>query len=292
MIVAVLTHSLSCYTVRQLVEVGQLLGHEVALLDCRSCLEKSFDVQPRCETAVDSFEEFEAIFAWLVPRDLEHGLCVMREHETTGRYSPNTSAAITRACDRLWLAQTLVQENIPVPHAVVARSSEDISSALDRVGEGPWILKRLCSPGSFDRIVGAETREAALIALDGFRKVDREIVVQRFIAEANCEDVRVLVVGYQAIGAILRRAQGSDVLPSWSSPALRVSLTLQERRVAEEAANALDLAIADITLIRSNQGPLMLDVNPFPQLQWWDQHASEPAAYRIFRLIESRDAAH
>ena len=54
----------------------------------------------------------------------------------------------------------------------------------------------------------------------------------------------------------------------------------------------LDLGMADITLIRSKQGPLVLDADPFPQLQWWDQHRTEPSAERLFDLIEARATGH
>jgi ribosomal protein S6--L-glutamate ligase len=264
-------------------------GREMLPVDYWNCIGTSFQHEPECSSVVDVLEGIEAVCAWLDANDLVVGLAVLQEVELSGAYSPNKLSAIERACNRLWLGQTLAQADIPTLDAVIAHSIDDMDCFLHMVGEGPWVLKQVSSvPNTFDRMVMVETHEAALIALDGFRNLDRAINVQRYISEADKEDIRGLVIGFQTIGAVSRRATNASVFPSWSFSAAPVELSLQERTLAEMAANALDLGLADITLIRSNQGPLVLDANPFPQLQWWDQHRSESAADRLFDLIEAR----
>ena len=237
----------------------------------------TFQHEPERTSDVDSLEDVEAVCAWLNRNDLRLGLTVLQRVESNGAYSPNRSSAIERACNRLWLGQTLAQVDIPTPRTVIAHSTDDLGTFLDMVGEGPWVLKQLSAvPNTFDRIVLAETREAALIALDAVRNLDREIIVQHYVTEANREDIRVLVLGFQAIEAVSRRATNASIFPSWNFSAAPVELNLQERRLAEWTASALDLEIADVTLVQSDQGPLVLDANPFPQLEWWD-----PAQVRV-----------
>lgn len=290
MIAVVVTNAPTCYAVRQLTIVGELRGHEIEVVDYRDCIEHSFGNGVGSGPLVNSCSRFEVMFAWLDSFDLSPGLAAMREYEMSGVFSLNDANSLNRVCERVWLAQTLTSAGIDMPPAVAAHSHENGAALLDSLGDGPWMLNRLDRSHSCDQIIVAETRAAALLAVGHFQKLNRTFLVQRFIAEANQEDVRVLVVAGRAIAALLRRAKGSDVLPTWDSTATPAELTSYERRVAESAANALDLGIADVTLLRSGNGPLVQDVNPFPQIQWWDHHALQSVVYRLFELIELRTA--
>ena len=287
MIAAILTKSPSSYAVRQLTEVGQLRGHEMVVVDYRQYFGNSEKDHDEFPSIVDLCAGYITFFAWLDPDDLSLGLAVMRECETSGADSPNSSEAITRVCDRLWLAQTLTKAGIPMPHTVISHSIDDTAALLDSVGEGPWVMKLLTGTHSFEQIIVAETRKAALLALAHLSKLDRDFFLQRYIAEANNADLRVLVVGGRVIAAVSRQLKGGAVLPEWSTSVVPSELDVQERTLAASATSVLELDIADVTLLRSKQGPLVLDVSPFPPLQWWDQHALESVAHRIFDLIES-----
>ena len=237
MITAILANSPYCYAARQLVDVGGLRGHEMLLVDYRSCVGTHSQHPPECMSDVDSLEGVDAVCTWLDPSDLVIGLALLRELELNGAFSPNSSSAIERACNRLWLGQTLTQAGMPTPHAVIAHSTDDIGCFLHMVGDGPWVLKQISSvPNTLDRIVLAETQEAALIALDGFRKFSREVIVQRYISEADREDIRVLVIGFKAIAAVSRRATGASAFPSWRFSPSHAGVCLQERKLAERVA--------------------------------------------------------
>ena len=166
------------------------------------------------------------------------------------------------------------------------RSTEDAVDLLGSMGAGPFVIKRLRGQATFDQFVITETQADALLAIDQLRKQNRDFLVQQYVAEAKRSDVRVIVVGGSAITAILRTAKGTSFLPLSEFSQVSVELSIEERQLAEAAAKSLELEIADVTLLRSNLGPLVLDVNPFPQLEWWDISASKTVANQMIELIE------
>ena len=89
------------------------------------------------------------------------------------------------------------------------------------------------------------------------------LLFQRFVQEAAGRDVRVYVVGGQAVAAILREGPPgnfrSNVAGGGFARAHR--LTTDEEALALSACNALGLDFGGVDLLLSNEGPLVCEVN-------------------------------
>jgi len=92
------------------------------------------------------------------------------------------------------------------------------------------------------------------------------VILETFIEEANRTDLRVFVVGGKIIAAMERKARPGDVRANTSigGEGHTAQLTKDEERVALDAAHVSELDIAGVDILRSKQGPLVIEVNANP----------------------------
>src|SRR5439155_24797995 len=90
--------------------------------------------------------------------------------------------------------------------------------------------------------------------------------VQEFVKESAGEDIRVLVVGSQVVGSIKRQSLDDDFRSNTHQGGVGtpVKLTAEEERTAVKAAKAMGLPICGVDMMRSERGPLVLEVNSSP----------------------------
>ena len=66
-------------------------------------------------------------------------------------------------------------------------------------------------------------------------------------------------------------------------------LSAEEKRIAVRAAGALGLGVAGVDLLRSNRGPLLLEVNASPGLEGIEAATGVDVAGAIMNLIEAQE---
>ena len=64
-------------------------------------------------------------------------------------------------------------------------------------------------------------------------------------------------------------------------------LTLKERRTAVKAAKALGLNVAGVDLLRSDRGPVVLEVNSSPGLEGIEKTTGVDVASEIIEFVEN-----
>jgi ribosomal protein S6--L-glutamate ligase len=67
-----------------------------------------------------------------------------------------------------------------------------------------------------------------------------------------------------------------------------VKITPEERRLAIKAAKVLNLAVAGVDIIRSNKGPLLLEVNSSPGLEGIEKATGVDIANGMIQAIERK----
>jgi len=70
--------------------------------------------------------------------------------------------------------------------------------------------------------------------------------------------------------------------------ASKVKITQEERRLAVKAAKTFDLAVAGVDIIRSNKGPLVLEVNSSPGLEGIETATGKDIASAMIMAIERK----
>jgi ribosomal protein S6--L-glutamate ligase len=156
------------------------------------------------------------------------------------------------------------------------------------VGGAPLVIK-LHEGTQGNGVVLAETKKAAESVIEAFRQLDANILVQEFVKEAKGSDVRCLVVGGRVVAAMLRQAAPGDFRSNLhrGGTAEVAKLTLKERRTAVKAAKALGLNVAGVDLLRSDRGPVVLEVNSSPGLEGIERTTGVDVASEIIEFVEN-----
>ena len=180
-----------------------------------------------------------------------------------------------------------------MPTTAFASSPKDTKNLIDLMGAPPIIVKLLESSQG-KGVVLAETKKAAESVVDAFRGLKADFLVQQFVKEAGGEDIRCVVVGGKVVAAIKRTAAPGDFRSNLhqGGTAKVVRITREERETAVAAAKVLNLGLAGVDLLRSNEGPKVLEVNSSPGLEGIETASGKNVAGLLYEAIEKRVASY
>lgn len=263
----ILSRKASLYSTSRLVEAAQAHGCEVAVVDYLRCYMNITSSQPaviyqgkplRCDAVIPRIGASNTFY----------GCAVVRQFEMTDVFSANESQAIARSRDKLRSLQLLSRLGIGVPVTSFAHNTRDIDGVIDIVGGAPLIVKLLEGTQGAG-VVLAETRKAAESVISAFRQLDANILVQRFVKEADGADIRAFVVGNKVIASMERKAKEGEFRANLhlGGSARPIDLTPAETETAIAAAKALGLGVAGVDILRGSEGPLVIEVNSSPGLE-------------------------
>jgi ribosomal protein S6--L-glutamate ligase len=134
----------------------------------------------------------------------------------------------------------------------------------------------------------AETKKAAESVIGAFRGLKAEFLVQEFIKEAAGTDIRCFVIGGKVVASIMRRAEEGEFRSNLhrGGEALAIKITKAERLIAVKAANAIGLNVAGVDPLRSDKGPMVLEINSSPGIQGVERATGINVANNIIDHIE------
>jgi ribosomal protein S6--L-glutamate ligase len=266
--ILILSNGNGNYSTKRLVEVAKARGHQVKVLKYKNAWASIGLKSPWVKYNGEYVRDWDAIIPRIANNLTRYGTAILRQLENQGIYTISSSIAIARSRDKLRSMQLLARANVPMPKTVVSRNVEDIDELIDDVGGTPVIIK-LATGTHGNGVVLAETKKAAKSVLQALylRNEDgTNILVQEFIGESVGTDIRAFVVGGRVIASYQRTSLDDDFRSNLhkggeGSP---VKLTEEERKVAVKAAKAMGLNVAGVDIMRSNRGPLVLEVNASP----------------------------
>jgi ribosomal protein S6--L-glutamate ligase len=216
-----------------------------------------------------------------------YGTAVVRQFEMMGVFSLNESVAISRSRDKLRSMQLLARKGIGLPVTGFANSPNDTDDLLDLVGGAPVVVKLL--EGTQGKgIVLAETRKAAESVVEAFRGLNANFLVQEFVKEAGGSDIRCLVIGEKVVAAMKRQAIEGEFRSNLhrGGSAELIKISPEERSTAVRAARIMGLNVAGVDILRSNHGPVVLEVNSSPGLEGIEKATGKDVAGTIIEYIE------
>jgi ribosomal protein S6--L-glutamate ligase len=216
-----------------------------------------------------------------------YGSAVVRQFEMMGTFSLNESVAISRSRDKLRSMQLLSRKGIGLPVTGFANSPDDTYDLLQIVGGAPVVVKLL--EGTQGKgVVLAETRKAAESVVEAFRGLNANFLVQEFIKEAGGADIRCFVIGDKVVASMIRQAQEGEFrsnLHRGGSSGL-IKITPEERSTAVRSARIMGLNVAGVDILRSNHGPVVIEVNSSPGLEGIESATGKDIAGLIVSYIE------
>ncbi|MEV0585122.1 hypothetical protein [Nonomuraea sp. NPDC050310] len=199
----------------------------------------------------------------------------------------NSADPVLRSADKFATHVRLAAHGVPTPATALCPNDRELRAFAAAFGY-PVVLKQP------DGARGAEValaRDAAELPAKAasIRERGHTLLVQRFYAEAAGCNHRVLVVGGRFFAAAEQRGRPGDFRSNGPGDVSRpVELTETEIAVAEQAARAAELDLMSADLLRTADGPVILETNSFPNFGGFD---GIDVRRPILDLIEAKCAA-
>ena len=290
--IGILSRNKKLYSTRRLVEAAERRGHEVQVIDHLRCYMNITSMRPSVHFKGEKLQDFDAIIPRIGASVTFYGTAVLRQFEMMGVFPLNESVAISRARDKLRSIQLLARKGIGLPVTGFARNPDDVEGVIEMVGGAPLVIKLLEGTQGIG-VVLAETKQAAKSVIEAFMGLDVNILIQEFIKEAGGSDIRCLVVGDKVVAAMKRQGREGEFRSNLhrGGTAELVRITPEERSTAVRAAKAMGLNMAGVDILRSNHGPVVMEVNSSPGLQGIETSTGKDIADMVIRFIEANAKA-
>ncbi|MCO6454344.1 MAG: 30S ribosomal protein S6--L-glutamate ligase [Pirellulaceae bacterium] len=284
--IAILSRDSTLYSTRRLKEAGQQRGHEMQVVDYLRCYMDITSHRPKVIYQGKPLH-VDAVIPRIGATNTFYGTAVVRQFEMMGVFPANESQAITRSRDKLRSLQLLARDGIGLPVTGFAHSTKDIDGLLEVAGGAPVVIKLIEGTQGIGVIL-AETKKAAEAVIEAFRGLKANILVQEYIKEAGGADIRCLVVGGRIIAAMKRQAPPGEFRSNLhrGGTAEAVRITPEERATAVRAARTMGLNVAGVDILRSNHGPVVMEVNSSPGLEGIEAATRVDVAGKIIEYIE------
>lgn len=286
--IAILSRNPRLYSTRRLVESAKARGHQVQVLDVLRCYMNIASHRPGIHYKGEDLRGFDAVIPRIGASVTFYGTAVLRQFEMMGVYPLNESVAIARARDKLRALQLLSRKGIGMPITGIASKPDDIRDLIDMVGKPPLVIKLLQGTQGMG-VVLAETRNAAESVLESFFGLKESVLVQEYIKEADGSDIRCFVIGGKVVAAMKRQAKEGEFRANLhrGGTASVIRITPEERSTAVRAAKTMGLNVAGVDLLRSNHGPVVMEVNSSPGLEGIEQTTGKDLAAMIIQFVEN-----
>jgi len=285
--IAILSRNKKLYSTRRLIEACEQRGHEAMVLDVLRCYMDVVPSKPEVHLKGECLSNFDAVIPRIGASVTFYGTAVLRQFEVMGAYPLNESVAITRSRDKLRSLQLLARKGVGLPSTGYANDPDDIQDLIKMVGGAPLVIKLLEGTQGIG-VVMAETRKAAESVIEAFMGLKANIMVQEYIKEAGGADIRCFVVGDKVVAAMKRQAPEGEFRSNLhrGGTASLVKITPAERATALKAAKIMGLNVAGVDLLRSERGPLVMEVNSSPGLEGIETATGKDVATMIIQFIE------
>lgn len=285
--IGILSRNRHLYSTRRLVEAAEQRGHKVRVVDTLKCYMNIASHRPSVRYRGEELERFDAVIPRIGASITFYGMAVLRQFEMMGVYPLNESVAIGRSRDKLRSLQILAREGIGLPLTGFAHSVDNTQDLIRLVGGAPLVVKLL--QGTQGKgVVLAETHKAAESLIEAFRNLRAHFLVQEYIKEAGGSDIRCFVIGERVVAAMCRQAKEGEFRSNLhrGGSARLVKLTPEERSTAVRAARSMGLNVSGVDLLRSNHGPVVMEVNSSPGLEGIERATQKDVAGAIIEFIE------
>lgn len=280
------------YSTKRLKEAAEKRGHKAEVINYLKCYVNITSHKPSVHYKDRTLNEFDAVIPRIGASNTFYGTAIVRQFEMMGVYPLNESVAISRSRDKLRSLQILAKKGVGLPITGFAHSTDDTEDIIKMVGGAPLVIKLL--EGTQGKgVVLAETDKAAESVIGAFMELDAHIMAQEFIKEAGGADIRCFVIDDKVVATMMRQGKEGEFRSNLhrGGSAKVIKITPEERSTAVRSAKAMGLNLAGVDLLRSNHGPVVMEVNSSPGLEGIEAATGINVADKIIQFME-KDAKH
>ena len=287
--IGLLTMEPDNYSNQKFIRASEEKDHVIETIQTTSCYMNINSLTAGLHYNGQQLPRFDAIIPRIGAQITSYGTSIVRQFDMTGALCLNSADSIYRSRDKLLAHQVMARHGLPMPITAFASSPKNTEDLIKLVNGAPLVVKLLKSSQG-KGVVLAETKKAAESVIDAFRGIDADFLVQEFIGESEGSDIRCLVLGNKVIATMRRSAEPGEFRANihQGGSAEKVKITKEERQMAVKAAKAFGLSLAGVDILRSNKGPLLLEVNSSPGLKGIAKVNDKDLAQEIITYIENK----
>lgn len=281
--IAILTADPSNYSNQRMMDAGRKAGHDIYPL---LSLEQILNVNG-AEFTQGLSPKPDAVIPRIGVGLTDYGHSLIMSLEEADIAVTTSSYGLVHSRNKFLAGQVLKSAEIDVPKTVTFADVRNIDTAIKSVGGYPFILKRLKGTQG-NAVYLINDVDKAHKKIGKYIRKQKAFLIQELIKESKGTDLRCFVVGGKVVGAMQRVAAKGEFRANIhkGGQGKTVKLSQEEQDMAIDAAEVLGLAIAGVDLLRSNSGPLLLEVNSSPGLQGIEKATGKDIAAEIIRYIE------
>ncbi len=288
--IVILSRGSHLYSTQSLIEAGRARGHEIKIVDLTRL---SFVIDDNGNSQILNegvpLESYDAVIPRIGSSVTQLGASVIRQFELVGTYSLLKSSALLQSRDKLRCSQKLAQVKIPVPKTVWLGYDQDIPAIVNKLGGYPVIVKLLEGTHG-NGVLLLDNLTALRSIMNLLMKKGERTIMQEFIEESDGADFRAFVVGDKVVASMKRQAAAGEFRSNLhrGATATPLVLTEEEQEMAVQATKALSLEVAGVDILRSNRGPLIMEINASPGLEGIETSTGIDIAFQIMLHLEQQ----
>lgn len=278
----------SLYSTQRLFQEASKMGHYIRIIDYTKCAILFDNNEPQILFNNENISNFsDAIIPRIGSSFTDHGLAIVNQFEKTGSYTIASSQGILRSRNKLFTMQHMVKNNIPIPKTLYTKDTLLLKEQLDLLDGDQCIIKFLEGTHGLG-VMLAESKKSAVSIIETMHSLNKPILIQEFVKESNGEDIRAYVVGNKVVASMKRSSNGNDFRSNIhrGGASSVVEMTNEEKLIAIKTAQCLGLDVAGIDLIRSKNGPLVIEANSTAGLEGIEKSTKVNVTKKIIQLIE------
>lgn len=197
-----------------------------------------------------------------------YGTTVVRHFEEMGVCVLNSAMSIFSSRDKFRSLQILVRNEIPIPTSYFSFDLHHAEKIVQHKLGYPVIVK-VIEGTQGNGVFLVHNKKEATALFDSLATNRTKVILQAFIQEFKGKDIRVFVVGNKVVAAMLRAAGEGEFRSNLhrGGVGVLIDLSAEEEAIALKASAVLGLGVSGVDILRSKNGPLIIEVNSSPGLE-------------------------
>jgi ribosomal protein S6--L-glutamate ligase len=199
-------------------------------------------------------------------------------------YMPSDPESFTIVNDKIFTHIALEKAGVSSPETYITSTVSEAKRVLKEL-KFPIIIK---TPGGTHGkgVMYAESFAAAASILDTMSELRQTVLLQEYIETGGC-DIRAIVVGDRVAASMARKAVKEEKRANLHAGGVAepVELDANTKKIAVQAAKALNSEICGIDILQGVKGPLVIEANLSPGMQGIMKATGKDVANEIAKFL-------
>ncbi len=285
--ILILSRNASLYSTQSLLSACYRRGHYARVVDhlmCDLVIEKNKLSVSYQGVRLDGYD---AVIPRIGSSVTAIGTNVIRQFEMMGVFTTVRAESMIKTRNKWMCYQLLAREGIPVPDSVLPNCIQYDDELVREIFSEPLVVKLLESTHGLGVIL-SESYQNASSTVEAFYRLRQSVLLQKFVKESKGSDIRALVVDDQIVASMKREAKQGEFRSNLHRGASAVIEPLSEKEafLARKVCKLMGLSVAGVDILRSSDGPLILEINSSPGLEGIETVTGKDVAGAIVKFIE------